>query len=193
MEDDKAFFKKVILFIHKDISHDALNYLVNGTTRRHLKKNELFIDVVKKHNEIGFVEKGLVRGYYLDKKGDEINTRFIPEGQFATHYKSFINQEPSKYYFKAVEKTSLLCFDYEHIQKGYELYPDIQKFGRLVAEQIIRKLESRLESQHFDDASKRYYDFMEDYPNLHNRLSLTQIASYIRITRPALSRLRSKL
>ena len=61
-----------------------------------------------------------------------------------------------------------------------------------MAEAIIAKMDSRLESQHFDNAEKRYYDFMKEYPDLHNRLSLEQIASYIRITRPALSRLRGK-
>jgi hypothetical protein len=53
-------------------------------------------------------------------------------------------------------------------------------------------MDERLESLHFDNAEKRYYDFTKKYPDLHNRLSLEQISSYIRITRPALSRLKGK-
>lgn len=61
-----------------------------------------------------------------------------------------------------------------------------------MAEAIIIKMDGRLESQQFDNAEKRYFEFMQEFPDLHNRLSLEQIASYIRVTRPALSRLRAK-
>ena len=186
------FIKKAVKFIHQDISEDALSFFIQGLAERTLKKNEIFIGIERTHHEIGFIAKGLIRGFYIDDKGNEINTRFLKEGNFATHYKAFISQEPSKYYFKTVEPTQLLCFNYDHIQKCYAYHPDLEKFGRLMAEAIITKMDSRLESQHFDDAETRYNDFMKAYPDLHNRLSLEQISSYIRITRPALSRLRGK-
>jgi len=189
---NKDFFKTVIKYIHKDIDEKALECFIEGSTERTLPKNELYIDVRRVHQEIGFVSKGLLRGFYIDDKGNEINTRFIKEGNFATHYSAFISQEPSKYYFKTIEPTQLICFNHQHIQNCYRQFPSFEKFGRLMAEAIIKKMENRLESQHFDNAEKRYYDFMQEYPDLHNRLSLEQIASYIRITRPSLSRLRNK-
>ncbi len=192
MDNAKDFFKSVVKYIHKDINETALNYFVEGTVEKKLSKNEIYIAPQKTHKEIGFITQGLLRGFYIDEKGNEINTRFLKEGNFATHYKAFITQEPSKYFFKTVEPSLLICFDYQHIQECYKLFPSFQKFGRLMAEAIIIKMDSRLESQHFDNAEKRYYDFMQEYPDLHNRLSLEQIASYIRITRPALSRLRGK-
>jgi len=192
LEDKQNFFKSVVKYIHKDIDEDALNYFINGLSERSLRKNEIYIDTTKNHNEIGFIVKGLLRGFYIDEKGNEINTRFLKEGNFATHYKAFILQHSSKYFFKSVEPSELLCFDFSHIQNCYKLFPSFEKFGRLMAEIIIIKMDNRLESQHFDNAEKRYYDFMQEYPDLHNRLSLEQIASYIRITRPALSRLRGK-
>ncbi len=191
-EDKKCFFKSVITYIDEELPEYVLNYFTNGLTEKKLKKNEVFIDTSKTHNEIGFIAQGLLRGFYIDEKGNEVNTRFLKEGNFATHYKAFILHEPSQYTFKAVEPTELLCFDNKHIENCYKLYPSFEKFGRLMAEAIIIKMDDRLESQHFDNAEKRYYDFMQEYPDLHNRLSLEQIASYIRITRPALSRLRGK-
>jgi CRP/FNR family transcriptional regulator len=190
--DKRSFFKSVIKYIYKDIDHESLEYFVSGTTEKEITKNEVFINTQKIHTEIGFVVKGLVRGYYLDVKGTELNTRFVKEGNFATHYKAFLSQEPSRYFFKTVEPTQLLCFTYHHIQECYRLFPNFEKFGRLMAEAIIVRMDSRLESQQFDNAEKRYRDFMQEYPDLHNRLSLEQIASYIRVTRPALSRLRGK-
>jgi len=192
LEDKKFFLKSVVKYIDSGIDNESLEYFVNYTTEITLKKNEVFINTQKIHNEIGFVAKGLLRGFYLNDKGNELNTRFIKEGNFATHYKAFLCQEPSKYFFKTVEPTLLLCFNYEHIQNCYKLFPSFEKFGRLMAEAIIIKMDGRLESQQFDNAEKRYFEFMQEFPDLHNRLSLEQIASYIRVTRPALSRLRAK-
>lgn len=192
LKDKRNFFSTIIRYIHQDIDDEALTFFIEGSFERSLKKNEVYIDCKKRHDEIGFIVKGLVRGFYIDDKGNEINTRFLKEGNFITHYKAFILQERSKYFFKSVEPTELLCFNYNHIQACYNSFPSFEKFGRLMAETIILKMDDRLESQHFDNAEKRYYDFMKEYPDLHNRLSLEQIASYIRITRPALSRLRGK-
>ncbi len=190
--DSKELFKTVVTSVHPEMGQEALHYFVDGAVEKTLAKNEIFINDYAIHDEIGFIVQGLFRGFYVDDKGNEINTRFVKEMEFATHYKAFISQESSAYTFKAVEPSKLLCFNHQHIQKCYELFPSFQKFGRLMAEAIIKKMESRLESQHFDTAEKRYNDFMREYPDLHNRLSLEQISSYIRITRPALSRLRAK-
>ncbi|MEM6523557.1 MAG: Crp/Fnr family transcriptional regulator [Bacteroidota bacterium] len=192
LEKKRDFFATVAKYIQNDISKEPLAYFIEGLTEKSLAKNKIYIGTRKKHNEIGFIAKGLIRGFYIDDKGNEINTRFLKEGNFATHYKAFILEERSKYFFKSVEPTELLCFDYTHLKECYRLYPSFEKFGRLMAEAIIIKMDSRLESQHFDNAEKRYNDFMQEYPDLHNRLSLEQISSYIRITRPALSRLRAR-
>ena len=190
--EKKGLLKMVVKFIHKEIDEEALDYFAEGMAEKTIEKNSTFISTTKIHNEIGFIAKGLLRGFYIDDKGREINTRFIGEMNFATHYKAFICREPSKYCFQAVEKCELLCFDYNFIQTCFRMYPGLEKFGRLMAEAIIKKMDARLESQQFDDAEKRYKDFLQEYPDLHNRLTLEHIASYIRVTRPALSRIRGK-
>lgn len=186
------FLSTVMKCIHNDMDNESIDYFIKGTKEKSCLKNELIISTENIHNVIYFLAKGLVRGYYIDDKGNEINTRFMSEGGFATHYYAFISRKPSNYNFKTVEPCEFLCFDYNHIQDCFNKFKSFERFGRLMAEAIIGKLDSRLESQQFDNAQKRYADFMKDYPNLHNRLSLEQIASYLRVTRPALSRIRAK-
>jgi hypothetical protein len=86
----------------------------------------------------------------------------------------------------------VLVFNFKHINDCYIQYPSLEKFGRLIAENIVIKLDSRLNANQFYDAKTRYYDFMKDYNDLHNRLTLDDIASYLRMTRPSLSRIRGK-
>ncbi len=193
MSQSIIFFKFVVSKILPEVSTAALDYLAEGTTIKELKAKEYFIKTEKIHREIGFVASGLVRGYLINEKGDVITTRFLKEGGFATHYKAFLNQEPSLYYFQCLEPTTFVCFDYEHIQKGYKEFPELEKFGRLVAENIIRILENRMESFHFKNAEERYLDFIKANPNLFNRVSLTHLSTYLGIARPSLSRIRKKL
>jgi CRP-like cAMP-binding protein len=186
------FLCSVMKYIHVDMDKDSIDYFIKGTTDKTCKKNELIISTENIHNVIYFIAKGLVRGYYIDDKGNEINTRFVSEGGFATHYSAFVRRMPSNYNFMTVEPCEFICFDYFHIQDCLNKFHQFERFGRLMAEAIIGKLDSRMESQQFDNASKRYADFMKEYPGLNNRLSLEHISSYLRVTRPALSRIRAK-
>jgi CRP-like cAMP-binding protein len=185
--------KIVMKSIYPDLDDKAFDYFTLGLSTVKLKRKEEFNSPYCKQIKIGFINVGLVKGYYIDKDGNEINTRFMCEGNFVADYKSFISQEPSRYYFKAIEPTTLLVFNYNHVQDCYSNFPSFQIFGRKLAESIIVKLDSRLESQHSYDAAKRYLHFINEYPNLAKRLSLEDVASYIRITRPSLSRLKNKL
>lgn len=192
---DKAiqFLSAVISHISPELSKEAKMFFIEGLTSKKLKKKEHFIEVKKVHNQIGFVANGLVRGYYVNEQGDEITTRFVKEGNFATHYRAFLNQQPSKYYFQCIEDTTLLCFDYKHIKEGYQKFPDFDRFGRLIAEGIINVLEYRMESFQFENAEERYLQFMQTSPDLFNRVSITHLASYLGVTRPSLSRIRNNI
>jgi CRP/FNR family transcriptional regulator len=153
--------KIVMKSIYPDLDDKAFDYFTLGLSTVKLKSKEEFNSPCSKQVKIGFINVGLVKGYYIDKDGNE--------------------------------PTTLLVFNYNHVQDCYANFPSFQIFGRKLAESVIVKLDSRLESQHFYDAATRYLHFVNEYPNLAKRLSLEDVASYIRITRPSLSRLKNKL
>lgn len=53
-------------------------------------------------NEIGFINKGAFRIYYLID-GKEVNGNFFFEHEFVVEYQSFLLQRPSKYFIEAME------------------------------------------------------------------------------------------
>ncbi|NRB52889.1 MAG: Crp/Fnr family transcriptional regulator [Saprospiraceae bacterium] len=191
--DHLDFFKKVVKKIDPKMPLEALEYLENGLQERKYQRNQLFLDPFTKHKEIGFLAEGLVRGYYINDKGEEITTRFNAEGSFVTDYSAFLNQIHSQYYFQCLESSSFLCFDYDYINEGYRKYATLERFGRLIAEFVVNTLENRLRSFHFLDAEKRYLLFMQQYPHLTNRVTIKHLSSYLGVTRPSLSRIRKKI
>ncbi len=69
----------------------------------------------------------------------------------------------------------------------------MERFGRLVAERVLTNQQQRIESFQFLNAEQRYLEFIETYPELYNRVSLTHLSTYLGIQRQSLTRIRQKL
>lgn len=172
---------------------EELNYLESGLSVVELKAKHFFIYANTIQKEIGFVYSGLLRAFYIDNNGNEISVNFIRENRYATHYSAFITRTPSKYYFQCLEPTVLVTITYKHIQEGYQNFPIFERYGRLVAESVLKIQQKRIEGFLFDNAEARYLDFINENPDLFNRVSLSYLASYLGIERQSLTRIRKKL
>ncbi|MAO17051.1 MAG: cAMP-binding protein, partial [Muricauda sp.] len=143
--------------------------------------------------EVGFVCKGLLRRYYVNEKGNKITTGFINENNYATDYPAFIRQKPSKYFIECLEPSVIIKLPYDKIQEGYRKFKTSERYGRLIAEYVLTVQTDRVESLLFETAEERYLNFIDQNPDLVNRISLTHLATYLGIERQSLSRIRSKI
>jgi CRP/FNR family transcriptional regulator, anaerobic regulatory protein len=175
------------------ITEQEINYLKSGLTIQNFEPKHFYIQANTIQKNIGFVSSGLLRAFYIDNDGKEITIRFVQQNGFATDYSSFIQQTKSKYYFQCLEKTTIVNIPFEHIQNGYNNYPLLEKYGRMIAEEIIKGLQNRIESFQFYTAEERYLNFIKNSPALFNRVSLSYLSTYLGIERPSLSRIRKKL
>lgn len=175
------------------MSGEELEYFKIGLKITKLQPKHFFIHANSLQLEIGYVYTGLLRAFYVDENGNEITVNFIPENRYATHYSAFISKTPSKYHFQCLEPTILVTQSFEHIQSGYEKYSNIERYGRLVAESVLKFQQKRIESFLFETAEQRYLDFIQENPNLFNRISLSHLSSFLGIERQTLTRIRQKL
>jgi CRP-like cAMP-binding protein len=175
------------------VTDEELENLRGGLSITELQSKHFYIHANALQHEIGFVFQGLLRAFYVDEKGNEITINFVRENRYATHYTAFISRTPSKYYFQCIEPTILVNLSYDHIQAGYEKYPNIERYGRLVAEAVLMFQQKRIESFLFATAEQRYLDFIQDNPDLFSRISLSHLSSFLGIERQSLTRIRQKL
>ncbi len=169
------------------------DYIVSGLTISCLKAKQIYISANTIQKEIGFVYSGLLRGYYIDNYGSQISIKFIRENEFATDFSAFIEQKPSKYYFQCIEPSIIVNIPYQHIQNGYEKFPIMERYGRLVAEEVIKILQKRIESFLFETAEQRYLKFMDEYPDLAKRVSISNLSTFLGIERQSLTRIRKNI
>lgn len=193
MEPGAEIFLKSVKTICPDITDADLAFFSSKLDFKELKKKDLFLQAGKLQKAIGFIAKGLVRSFFIDNDGNEITVGFYAENDYATHYSSFITQKSSRYSIQCLEPTNMICLSFADMQQVYQHSPTFQKYGRLVAEEILKRQQARIESFIFQSAEERYLDFTANYPTLFNRISLSQLCSFLGIERQTLTRIRQKL
>jgi CRP-like cAMP-binding protein len=193
MDDSIETFLNSVKSLCPKVTKAELAYLESGLTVREVNTKHFFIHANTIQKEIGFIYSGLIRAFYIDQNGNEISVNFFRENHYATHYPAFITQKPSKYYFQCIEPTTIVMVSYKHIQEGYEQFPIFERYGRLVAEEVLKMQQKRIESFLFENAETRYLEFVQENPDLFNRVSLSHLASFLGIERQSLTRIRKKL
>jgi CRP-like cAMP-binding protein len=158
-----------------------------------LKRKEHFLRQGELQKYIGFLYKGLIREFTVDQEGNENTIWFFREHQFVTDYPSLLRNIPTRNTFTCLEASELILIPHKLILDAYEAYPAYERFGRLIAEQVLIQLQERIDDFHFLSAEERYLKFMRRYPDLFQRISLTHLASFLGIQRPSLSRIRKNL
>ena len=186
-------YLKTVKHLCPHVESDALSFLESGLTMTTLADKHFYIQANTVQKHVGFVFSGLLRAFYIDDNGDEITIRFVKENDFATNYVSFISQQPSRYYFQCIEPCEIVNISYQLMQEAFSKFPSLEKYGRLIAEKILKIQQHRIESFLFDNAETRYLDFIKENPNLFKRVSISYLSSYLGIQRQSLTRIRKKL
>lgn len=156
-------------------------------------KKALIFDYQALHQHVLFVNKGLARAYYINQDGNEHTAWFCQEGEFITDYPAFLAQTPSYYLFEALEATTVVALPKSAMERGYQQFSLLQKYGRLIAEGILSLQQTRIESFLFKTAKERYLELLENEVDLVNRISQGLLASYIGIERQSLTRIRKQI
>ncbi len=159
---------------------------------RSLEAGDYFVRAGDQSTEMAFVNSGLLRFFYQTGDGKEFNKSFTTENQFAAAYSAFLTQMPARFNIQALEQSQLLVASLQSIIDLFERHQCWEKLGRILAEQVYIKKETREAEFLLDDAETRYHNFQKYYPGLEDRLAQYHVASYLGITPVMLSRIRRR-
>jgi CRP-like cAMP-binding protein len=155
------------------------------------KKGSLVHDANKVCTKSYFIQKGLFRTYFL-KDGKAISEYFPAENEWCNSPKSFITRQKDIYYIEAIEDTEAFCLDVNDLVYLFDHYPEMERYSRLSMGTVFGHLMARITSLRFTTAKERYDHFMDTYADIHHRIPLGMIASYLGIAQETLSRIRGE-
>ena len=140
-----------------------------------------------------FVIEGCFRMYLVDENAKEHNLEFAIENWWTGDIQSFFSNEPSKVYIEAMENSVVLQIKKEDQFKLFQDYPKFNRIFRILAENHMVSLQRRILNNISLSSEERYIDFSKRYPQLFNRISNVQIASYLGVTPEFLSTIRKRM
>lgn len=181
-----AHFEKYIKL--SDELKDALSSKLSFVT---FKKGALVHDAAKVCTTSYFIQKGLFRTYFI-KDGKEISEYFPAEEEWSNSPKSFRTRTKDIYYIDAIEDTEAYALHVNELMELFDTFPEMERYARLSMGTVFGHLMERITSMRFSTAKEKYQHFLTTYHDIHHRIPLGMIASYLGITQETLSRIRAE-
>lgn len=162
-------------------------------TFKKIRKKQFILEEGDICMHLSFVNKGLIKSYRLDEKGNEHISLFGWEGWWISDFNSYINQQPATLYIDAVEDTELFLLS----QAAYEQLtldvPIMDRYFRLLYQNSLVTKDERLISSNSYSAEEKFQRLIQSNPEIMQRVPQHLVASYLGLAPETLSRIRKKL
>lgn len=172
------------------LNDNSIGKFLDISTLRRFAKGELLVREGDICDKLFFIEEGMVRNFY-HKEVKDITISFSLAGEFITSMSGFITQKPTYETIEALEDSVVLEFGKKQLNELFEREPTWASIYRTVLETYYVKLEEHLIFSKFKTARERYADLLNDKPQIIQKASIGQIASFLGINIETLSRIRS--
>jgi len=173
------------------ISKNAVNDITDQFHLHKLDTGETFTEPGRICKKMAYIYSGVLRMYNF-ADGKEITLWVGSKNRFITDLRSFIHQQPARWFIEAVEPTTLLTITRENHYRLIEQYSEWIEFDNRLLASAYTIIEDRMFSHLYMSAEERFRNLFETEPELFNRVPLKHIASMLAMTPETLSRLRAK-
>ncbi|MEP6794907.1 MAG: Crp/Fnr family transcriptional regulator [Saprospiraceae bacterium] len=162
-------------------------------TPKKLRKKQYLLQEGDVCKSIAFIEKGALKAYSVDDKGNEHIIQFGVERWLISDLYSFLTGEPATYNIDAIEDSELLLISKTAHEELLQKVPKYETYTRMNITGAFISMQRRLTSIISSPLEERYTNFAASYPNIVQRVPQHMIASYMGLTPETLSRVRQKM
>lgn len=184
---------KFFLSIFKGLELGDLTDIFKLVKIKSLKAGEIYMAQGHIHKKVAFIKEGLIRVYLINEKGDEITTLVRWEDQFIASHDNILFNQPSRFFYQAIESTTLLEVDFDIAQLLAKRNPKYEEASRYFLTKMLGEALTRVEYFVLMTPQERYLRFIKDKPEIINRIPDKYIASLLGITPVSLSRIRKRI
>lgn len=135
-------------------------------------------------HKIGFIEKGLIRGFRTGKNDNERTIWFMKEGDIFISIRSFLKQVPARETIQTLEPCIIYSLTFSQYKEVLDRFPSFQLHRAEILEKYYLLNEEREDMRQQENMLERMSFLMEHYPELIGRVPEKYLASFID-TRPS--------
>ncbi len=190
----KHYFQNLYNYFRRfvNMSGEEFEQLIPYFEIRKFDKKARLVKIGEVDLYFNIIMKGLIRKYIMVKK-KEVTIQLSTEGHMIHSEISFNLQQPSDCIIEAIEPTSVLSISYANLQMIYERFPDTERLGRLIITDMFIKKDFRDIDQLKKTTRERFLEYMQNHPNMLQRVPQKYLASYLNIKPETFSRLKHLL
>ncbi len=178
---------------HINLTNDEVSVLKSKLKHRNYLKGQYIVqsgDVCRYHT---YIVSGKVRTFYLDDNGNEHIITFGIEAWWVGDLGSLITQTPADFNVQCLENSEVIQISYTDLEALYEAIPKLERFFRLIIQKAYVHTQKRIVRNYSLSARERYLLFLDEYPEIVQRVPQYMIASYLGITKEFLSTIRNQI
>jgi len=159
---------------------------------RKFDKRTKVLKIGETDNYFNIIMKGIARKYLMVKK-KEVTIQLSTEGHMIHSELSFNLQQPSDCIIETIEPVTFLSMSYDNIQLIYQKFPKTEKLGRMIITEMFIKKDQRDFKQLNRTTRERFLEYMQNHPDMLQRVPQKYLASYLNIKPETFSRLKHLL
>lgn len=174
------------------LSEDEVELLLHNVSQLKVEKKDFLLKEGQTCKANYFVEKGLLRMFFINDKGVEQTTQFALENWWIADYMSLTKQHSSPFFIQAIETSAIVCIEHHKQEQLFEQLPQLERYFRLMMQRAYAATQMRVRFFQIYSKEENYRHFVSSYPNFVQRIPQYMLASYLRITPEYLSELRRR-
>jgi CRP-like cAMP-binding protein len=171
------------------LSDEEFAFVSSHFSIAEFKKNQFIFEKGEKVNHAYYVVSGLLKLLYTDSAANQHIVSFAMEDWWESDFYAYFTQTKATMSLQCLEKTTVFCLSLEnyqnlcsHLQKMESFFLQKSNLGFVGSQQRILSLLT-------SSAKERFDQLLDRQPSLFQRVSKTQIAAYLGVSRETLSRL----
>lgn len=183
----------LLKYIHSltNFSDESWDILKSALTKRMFKKNEFLLKQGQVCNSLFYIDSGYCKSYY-EIDGSIKNTGFFFENEITTNINSFGDGQKSEFNIIACEPLTVIVFNKEKLFQAAKQANEIETLGRNCIRVFATKQEEFSTLFKLYSAQERLAYLETKHPEVLQRVSLSQLASFLGVARETLSRIRKR-
>jgi CRP-like cAMP-binding protein len=175
------------------LNQRQLDLIASKATPFSLPKDAYFLEAGQVSRRVGFLLEGVLRICYYNNQGTEVTRNFIDELHLTTDLRGLEYGLASPEYVQAVTECRLLVFTkHDWDELAHTIVGWSEMVHQMTSKHLREKL-ARISPMMAQDATTRYLEFIEHYPQLASQVPLSYLASFLGITQSSLSRIRKNI
>src|SRR5258708_3900826 len=171
------------------LSNEEFAFLADKLVIRNFDKKQQLVKVGEVETRLNFIVKGLARKFFYSGK-TEVITQIAREGEMISSSASFLSSTPSPYIVETIELATVFSLSKKQLEKLYDSSPRMERIGRLVITHLFLQKEEWEHESIRMDTRERFLHFVQNNPDLLQRVPQKYLASYLNMKPETFSRLK---